>query len=529
MSQRQMAAELQRLRLENEQLSEARRVAEEARDRWIELYDCGPLASLTLDGQGFVQELNQAAVALLRPSSPRRNMTGARLRRFVRETDHKLLANHLARCALSETSLCCEIHLLDETPVQLWSRRVRPGLRLYPTAMVDLRPRERADSETRRLAEAEKVARQSIEAKDRFIASLSHELRTPLTPVLAAVTALKGRADVPIALRNTWEMIRRNVQTEVRLIDDLLDVSRITQGKMRVSREPADVHAALRDVLQTLDGELTGKRISLGVFLEAARHTASVDLVRIKQVFWNLIRNAVKFTAQGGRIEVRSWNDDAPGGGRLHLEVSDDGIGFDPNSAPRLFEAFEQGAETPERNGGLGLGLAICRGIMNLHGGTIAAASPGRGRGARFVIEIDTVSAQQPSPPAAAPATPEPASGAPHPRILLVEDDPDTADVLQELLVDAGYQVRMARSAKAALALDLDSVDLLISDIGLPDVSGLDLMRSVKKERGLRGVALSGYGTEADILASQEAGFSAHLTKPVDFDRLLAVIHSVGA
>ena len=171
--------------------------------------------------------------------------------------------------------------------------------------------------------------------------------------------------------------------------------------------------------------------------------------------------------------------------------------------------------------------MAICKGIMNLHGGSIAGSSRGRGCGARFVIELDTVTAEQPSLPALPPPAPDSARA--QPRILLVEDDPDTADVLKELLLDAGYEVRVARSAKAALAVDLDSVDLLISDIGLPDVSGLELMRSVKKERPLRGLALSGYGTDADVLASQEAGFSAHLTKPVDFDVLLAAIHRVGA
>ncbi len=527
MNQRQMATELRRLRLENEQLREARRVAEEARDRWIELYDCAPLASLTLDGQGFVQDLNQAAAVLLRPSSARRNITGSRLRRFLREADHAALAEHLWRCGREKMSLCCEVQLQDGTPVQLWSRHVRPGLGLYPTAIIDLRPRERAASETRRLAEAEKAARDAIRAKDQFIASLSHELRTPLTPVLATVTALQDRADLPGHVRSLFQMIRRNVQTEVRLIDDLLDVSRIMQGKMQLRREPTDVHAVVQEVIETLDGELVAKHISLGVFLEAARHTAAVDLVRIKQVLWNLIRNSVKFTAQGGRIELRSWNDDTPGGGRLHLEVSDNGAGFEPGSAARLFDAFEQGADSPERSGGLGLGLAICKGIMNLHGGSIAGSSRGRGCGARFVIELDTVTAEQRSLPALPPPTPDPARA--QPRILLVEDDPDTAAVLRELLLDAGYEVRVARSAKAALAVDLDSVDLLISDIGLPDVSGLELMRSVKKDRRLRGLALSGYGTDADVLASQEAGFSAHLTKPVDFDVLLAAIHRVGA
>jgi CheY-like chemotaxis protein len=193
----------------------------------------------------------------------------------------------------------------------------------------------------------------------------------------------------------------------------------------------------------------------------------------------------------------------------------------------RLFEAFEQGVEAGERNGGLGLGLAICKGVLELHGGKISATSRGSGQGARFVIELDTVDAL----PAPAPIrlAPRPGPEDPRPRILLVEDDAETAEVLEELLQEAGYDVRCARSAEAALSFDLDTVDLLISDIGLPDISGLELMRTMKTSRPVRGVALSGYGTEADVLASREAGFSVHLTKPVEFDRLLEAIYTVSA
>lgn len=482
---------------------------------------------LTLDPQGLVHDLNQAAAELLRNDS-KRHLTGSRLRRFLQESDREVLARHLVACAAGAQPLHCSVRLLDGTPVELWTRRIRPGCRLFPCAMLDLRGGHTSDEETQRLRLAEKDAREAIRAKDQFIAALSHELRTPLTPVLAAVTALQERSEIPPQLRGMCAMIRRNVQTEARLIDDLLDVSRLTQGKMAVHRQPIDAHAAVHEVVETLHGEMLPKHLSLELCLEARRQTVFADPVRLKQVLWNLVRNAVKFTPEGGRIQIRSWNDHGViDKGRLHLEVSDNGFGFDPASAPRLFNAFEQGTETPERNGGLGLGLAICKGIMDLHGGTIAATSPGPGLGARFVIEIDTV---LPVPAAdVIPTAAHPDQGAERPRILLVEDDGDTADVLQELLEDAGYQVRSARSAKAALNVDLDTIDLVISDIGLPDLSGLELMRSLQKNHRVRAVALSGYGTEADILASQKAGFSAHLTKPVDFDRLLATIHRVGS
>jgi CheY-like chemotaxis protein len=189
-----------------------------------------------------------------------------------------------------------------------------------------------------------------------------------------------------------------------------------------------------------------------------------------------------------------------------------------------LFEPFEQ-AGRMERTGGLGLGLAICRGVMELHGGTVIANSRGPGLGARFVVEIESTHEL----PARA-EVPRPGPDAQtdtKPRILLVEDDNDTGEMLEELLHEEGYDVRTVRSAKAALESDLGAVDLVISDIGLPGLSGLDLMRTIRRIRSLRGVALSGYGTEADIHASEEAGFSAHLTKPVVFDDLLATIRRV--
>jgi signal transduction histidine kinase len=519
---------LEQLRLENEQLIDSRRQADEMRDQYMDLFDAGPLACLTLDGAGVIRDLNQAAAELLAQGPHQKHVTGTRLARFVREGDRKTLGAHLSMSAARPEAFACELQLLvDAVPVQLWTRRIKPGVRLYACAIVELRTRQGFEAETRRLTEAAEEAQAASRAKDQFIASLSHELRTPLTPVLAAVSALHGRSDVPPHLRDICEMIRRNIQIETRLIDDLLDVSRITQGKMRLDRQSTDVHATVGEVIETLDTEIQAKHLSVGLFLEAVRHVASADAVKMKQVLWNLVRNAVKFTPDGGRIEIRSWNDrDAPKC-RLHVEVSDNGLGFNPDLGARLFEAFEQGPQAAERNGGLGLGLAICKGILELHGGTISATSRGSGLGARFVIEIDTVEAL----PTRAPArmAPRPGPDEPRPRILLVEDDEDTAEVLEELLQEAGYDVRSARSAKAALAFDIDTIDLLISDIGLPDISGLELMRTMKISRPVRGVALSGYGTEADVQASREAGFSAHLTKPVEFDRLLETIYRVSA
>jgi signal transduction histidine kinase/ActR/RegA family two-component response regulator len=520
---KRLVEENERLRLEIDQLLQASRTADEARNQYMDVFDFGPLPSLTLDAVGVVRDLNRAALELL--DADRHSLVGARLKRWVHDEDHRVLAEHMRECPARADPFGTHLRLRDGTPVQLWSRRIRPGLRVYPTVIIDLTERERVIDETRRQVEK---ARDASLAKDRFMATLSHELRTPLTPVLAAVTGLKTRADVPASLRSTFEMIRRNVQTEARLVDDLLDLTRIVQRKMRVERRPTDLHTVAREVIETLAPDVAAKHVLVVTSLAAEHHHASADPLRLKQVFWNLVRNALKFTPDGGRIELRSWNNSSAIARRLLVEVSDSGAGFDPDQIARLFEPFEQGDGAREQHGGLGLGLAICRGVMDLHGGRIAAASPGPGQGARFVIEIDTIDdlPERVEAPAA-PVTS--ADGGRKARILLVEDDPDTADLLSQLLEDAGFVVQSARSAQAALAVDLDAIDVMISDIGLPGISGLDLMRDVHAGHAVKGVALSGYGTEADIVASREAGFSAHLTKPVEFDRLLETIRTVSA
>ena len=301
-------------------------------------------------------------------------------------------------------------------------------------------------------------------------------------------------------------------------------MTRIARGKVSLERLPLDVHEVLREVVDTSRSDSDRKRLSVSLELGAERHVAAIDLVRFKQVLWNLFRNAIQFTDDGGHIDFRSWNSDDGPRPRVVLEISDDGQGFEPSETARLFEAFEQGPGVV-RSGGLGLGLAISKGLVELHGGRLTASSRGRGKGARFVVEMETTVdeplALGPRPPVVVTAGADKSVS-----ILLVDDDADTAEIFQELLSEAGYDVRVARSVKDALNADLGSIDVIVSDIGLPDASGLDLMRSVQASRGgaIRGVAVSGYGTEADVRASLEAGFERHLTKPVEFDLLLAAI-----
>jgi PAS domain S-box-containing protein len=391
--------------------------------------------------------------------------------------------------------------------------------------------------------EAQQVRREAERAnlaKDRFLAALSHELRTPLTPALVGVTALLDDPDLPDELRLVLEATHRNVALEGRLIDDLLDVTRIAQGKLRLERSVVEVHGLIRQAVEICRDETAAAGVRLDCELNASERYVEGDPARVQQVLWNLIKNAGKFTLAGGRIVVRSRNEPAlatgaesnPAPPRLIVEVADTGIGIEPEALSRIFDAFEQGDPAiTARFGGLGLGLAISRSLAEAHGGRLTAASAGHGLGAVFTLELPTV------PALAVPAAEGPAGGtASVPagplsplRILLAEDHLDTLRVMARLLDHRGHRVSAA--ASYAMALHLAEVegpfDLVISDIGLPDGSGLDLMRQLTADRPLPGIALSGFGTDEDVRRSLDAGFLLHLTKPVAFSTLEDAIRRV--
>jgi two-component system, chemotaxis family, CheB/CheR fusion protein len=393
------------------------------------------------------------------------------------------------------------------------------------------------DITTRRNAERELkrawAAAQAVnEAKDRFLATLSHELRTPLTPVLAVLSNLEAGERLPTDLLGEMTMMRRNIELEARLIDDLLDLTRISRGKLELQHQEVDPRQVLEHAIQTSCGEeIAAGRLKVVTDLEAG-HRLWADGPRLTQVFWNLLNNAVKFTPEGGAIFVRSWSD-APGW--LTVEVSDTGVGIDPEFLSRIFDAFEQGEPgTTRRFVGLGLGLAISKTIAELHGGALAAHSEGLGRGATFQVRLPLTPVPLAASGAAGDAPLPAARSAQALRILLVEDHADTAAAMADLLRDLGHEVTVAGSVSGALAAadeiqrrEGGRIDIVLSDLGLPDASGLDLMRELAQRYGLKGIALSGYGMEEDLRRSLEAGFEKHLTKPINFQALQAVLQEV--
>lgn len=359
-------------------------------------------------------------------------------------------------------------------------------------------------------------------AKDRFLAALSHELRTPLTPVLLAAAAAEGDSELPDSVRRDMAMIRRNVELEVHLIDDLLDLSRVLAGKLRLRRTPLDLNTQVRHAAEICRPHIQEKGAKLRLDLASGLGLIAADPTRLQQVLWNLLKNAVKFSPDG-EIVVTTRPELQ---GRARVTVRDNGVGIEPAALHRIFEAFEQeSAETPRDFGGLGLGLAICKSIVDLHGGSIRAESEGAGHGAEFIVDFPICGANEnvaDHPLAVPPPSPRKA------RILIVEDHADTARLIARLLEKSGHAVRHAGRVDAALEmLRHESFDLLLSDVGLPDRPGYELMQAVRKTYGIPGIAMTGYAMEEDVRTCHEAGFSEHLVKPVDLQLLKQAIQRV--
>lgn len=384
--------------------------------------------------------------------------------------------------------------------------------------VLDITKRKLAEEQLRITRDAAEAANR---AKDQFLAVLSHELRTPLSPILSTVARLDEDRELPERYRASVAMIRRNIELETQLIDDLLDVSRIASGKLRLQLQPVEVHAVLEHALETCRGEIAAKSLHIEQKLDAKEVNVIADPARLQQVFWNLLRNAAKFTPNGGHIFVRSWN---PSDRRVAIEVRDTGVGIPAAALARVFLPFEQGETNVTRQfGGLGLGLAICKAVMETHGGSIQVFSAGAGKGATFTVEMAV--SHSPTMAKISGSNPPAAMAPRRNRILLVEDHADTATSLAWLLSNAGYKVTTALTVASALeAAAQQPFDVMASDLGLPDRSGYELMQEVRRLYGLKGIALSGYGMPDDIGRARAAGFSDHIVKPVKIVQLKATL-----
>jgi PAS domain S-box-containing protein len=387
---------------------------------------------------------------------------------------------------------------------------------------------KRAEEQLRAEKEAAEAAGRS---KDLFLAMLSHELRTPLTPALLGLSGLLDDPAIPGELRPTLEAARRGVELEVRLVDDLLDATRIAAGKLRITREWVDVNILVRRALASCVRELAAGGLHVELDLAADGHPVEADPARLQQVVWNLVKNAARFTPPGGTITIRSRlmreSTRRDEGSCLVVEIADTGVGIEPELLPRLFQAFEQGGEGRQRrSGGLGLGLAISKAIAEAHGGRLTARSRGPGHGATFALVLRM--GGRSAPPESGPRSMARAGSTAAMRILLVEDAQDTRLVLARLLRRRGSEVTTAGTlAEARSAALCGSYNLVISDLALPDGTGLDLMSWLRTRGTTPAIALTRYGMEEDVLRCQEASFAEHLTKPIELGPLEEAIRRV--
>src|SRR5437899_3529773 len=356
--------------------------------------------------------------------------------------------------------------------------------------------------------------------KDHFLAMLSHELRTPLTPVISTLQSLETEPAQTEDTRSALAMIRRNIELETQLIDDLLDFTRLARDKMQLPFVPVDAHLAISDVVEICRAEIETKKLHVHLNLQANMHNVAAESAKFQQIIWNLLKNAVKFTPEDGEITISSSN---PSPEVLTISVRDTGIGMEPEVMRRMFDPFEQGNRSFERRfGGLGLGLAISKSLAQAHGGTLTAQSGGRDRGSTFIFSMPTLS---PDEVATVPRKASSEAAQQGLKILLVDDHEDTCAALEKLLVRRGHLVAATHNVRSTMeAAVRDKFDLLISDIALPDGSGMDLMMQLRAISKIPGTAISGFGNNGDIERSLRAGFCEHLIKPIKLENLEAAI-----
>jgi len=402
-----------------------------------------------------------------------------------------------------------------------------------PFSPRELRARVRAVLELARMREAveratgrEEALREANRKKDEFLSMLAHELRNPLAPLTYGIHLLGLPDATPELITRTRETLNRQVRHLSRIVDDLLDVSRITRGKLSLERERIDLVPLVRQACEDRRGMLEAESISLELDLPSASVWAMADSTRLTQLLDNLLDNARKFTPAGGRVTVRLTHDASANDATI--VVRDTGIGIDPSLLPHVFDVFSQAEQSLDRSrGGLGLGLAVAKGLIELHGGTIAASSQGKGHGTEFAIHIPTEMSAPPmeSKPAESTIAAKPL------RVLIVEDNVDSAHILKTLLEYHGYQVSVAYSGPAGVSTaKSERPDVVLCDIGLPGMDGYAVagaLRQSPETVSAHLIAVTGYGRESDKRRALESGFDMHLVKPVNTQLLLGHLTAV--
>jgi PAS domain S-box-containing protein len=520
----ELAVHQAELKAQNEELRQARIALEAGLERYTQLFDFAPTGYACIDAYGTITELNLAAANLL--GRARSRLIGNPLTLYVVERDAQSFNAAIAAARADESTGTCEVRLRhvsgERIVVRISARALKAGETLL-LALEDVTAQRRLE-ESRKLAEER--LRETDRRKDEFLALLSHELRTPLTVLLMHSEFLHRMQGLPPKAHRSLEVLRRSAHAQARLVDDLLDVSRIITGKMTMTFDSVDLRAIVRATVESFADQAEGAQIRLLARIDSDVPPTSGDASRLQQAISNVISNALKFTPQGGEISVTL----SQAAGQARIEIRDTGVGIEPDVLPHIFERFWQADQSMTRSrGGLGLGLSIVQSIAQGHGGRVEAQSEGVGKGSTFVMTFPLrPSSPKTSSPSAEPMHQNSQLAGAH--LLVVEDDPGTRETISEALVDAGADVRVAESARAAVrALDEFTPDLLLCDIGMPEEDGCDLLRRVRargREHGgaVRALAVTAYATPDDRARTRAAGFEGHLVKPFDASQLLTAV-----
>lgn len=526
---------------------------EAERARYRDLFEAAPDGYLVTDRTGKIYEANRAAANMLGLNTE--FLTGRPFLRFFVEHDQEFARREILQLHQSHrpsewtariaprggaTSFWASLRVSATTDIDGKLTSIRWLVRdvtQYKEMEARLRQindqlEERVAARTRELEAANRQKEDSLAralsakielerhgaGKDQFIAMLSHELRTPLAPAVAILTDLARREDLPQDTRLQLAAALRNIELEVRMVDDLLDTTRATRGKLTLHKERVDIHELIASVAEIVRPDFNGdKPVRLALDTTAPCHHVEGDSARLHQVLWNLLRNAAKFSLPGGLVTLRTLQ----ANNEIEIHVVDHGIGIEPSRLATIFQPFDQGDDSIARRfGGLGLGLAIVKNVTEAHGGHVWAESKGLGHGATFILRL---------PLAASPALRKaktPAKPAVRPlRILLVDDHAETRSVFARLLKGMGHDDVAAATVRDALNEAKSSrFDILLSDIHLPDGTGYDIVRQWGANRPRRAVAVSGFGGPEEAARSKASGFDRHLTKPVSFTDLEALL-----
>jgi PAS domain S-box-containing protein len=484
-------------------MQSARRQSAESEQRFRAFMQNSPSGVFLKDEAGRYLFVNRAGEALIGRND------------WLGKTDEELLAERVAAEIRAHDRAVLQANAPRLYDLKLSTPQGQRTLRSVKFPLRDAEGRRYVGSITTGVTDqraAEEALRDADRRKDQFIATLAHELRNPLAPIRTAVAILgrEGAAEPDRAWSR--DVIERQVAHMARLVDDLLDIARVSSGKLKLRKERVTLAAVTAAALETSRPAIETAGHRLVTRMPAAQALVDADLTRLAQVLSNLLNNAAKYTPPGGEIELHAEQ----ANGEAVIAVQDNGMGFPPELARQLFEPFAQWAAAEKSATGLGIGLSLVRGIVELHGGSVSAASEGPGKGSRFEVRLPLAAAALSAAPSAPTA---PALAPPGVRVLIADDNRDAADTLSRILSLYGYEVRAAYDGESAIEVgESFQPDVAVLDIGMPVRNGYEIARHLRTRRGkdLRLIALTGWGSEADVQRAREAGFDHHITKPAD-------------